>query len=208
MPATRREPEAVLSNLRFGLRLGNDPKLAVTTTPRPIPALRKLMAESGTVTERAETALNAHNLSPGFLAHLNDVYGGTRLAVVPVRAEFDGDRIARLERVPEEQPLRRRIDGGALHRRRQPGVPDLDAPVGLVDVAEGRHAHGEAACDDGERVHPSGVALAEPPVVVVLTTYETEADVIAAMQAGASGYLLKGAASAIDAAGIGCARRV
>ena len=37
------------------------------------------------------------------------------------------------------------------------------------------------------------LALAEPPVVVVLTTYETEADVIAAMQAGASGYLLKGA---------------
>ena len=41
-----REPEAVLSNLRFGLRLGNDPKLAVTTTPRPIPALRRLMAEA------------------------------------------------------------------------------------------------------------------------------------------------------------------
>ena len=75
-----RRPDLVLSNLRFGLRLGTEPLLAVTTTPRPIPALRKLMAESGTVTERAETALNAHNLSPGFLAHLNDVYGGTRLA--------------------------------------------------------------------------------------------------------------------------------
>ena len=35
-----RRPEAVLANLRFGLRLGGDPKLAITTTPRPIPALR------------------------------------------------------------------------------------------------------------------------------------------------------------------------
>ena len=75
-----RKPEMVLSNLRFGLRLGSEPLLAVTTTPRPIPALRRLMAEAGTVTERAATALNAQNLSPGFLAHLHDVYGGTRLA--------------------------------------------------------------------------------------------------------------------------------
>ncbi|PZU53487.1 MAG: DNA-packaging protein [Brevundimonas sp.] len=74
-----REPEAVLSNLRFGLRLGDDPKLAVTTTPRPIPALRRLMAEAGTVTERAGTAANAKNLAPGFLAHLTALYGGTRL---------------------------------------------------------------------------------------------------------------------------------
>ena len=75
-----RKPEMVLSNLRFGLRLGDEPLLAVTTTPRPIPALRRLMAEAGTVTERAATALNAQNLSPGFLSHLQDVYGGTRLA--------------------------------------------------------------------------------------------------------------------------------
>ena len=74
-----REPEAVLSNLRFGLRLGADPKLAVTTTPRPIPALRRLMAEAGTVTERAGTAANAANLAPDFLAHLKAIYGGTRL---------------------------------------------------------------------------------------------------------------------------------
>jgi phage terminase large subunit-like protein len=75
-----RRPEAVLSNLRFGLRLGSGPRLAVTTTPRPIPALRRLMVEAGTVTDRAETAANATNLSPGFLDHLNDLYGGTRLA--------------------------------------------------------------------------------------------------------------------------------
>ena len=73
-----REPDKVLSNLRMGLLLGDAPKLMVTTTPRPIPALRRLMTEA--VTARRGTAENAVNLSPGFLEHLTALYGGTRLA--------------------------------------------------------------------------------------------------------------------------------
>lgn len=74
-----REPERVLSNLRFGLRLGDDPRLVLTTTPRPIPALRRLLAEAGVEMTRGGTAANAANLSPGFLSHLRALYGGTRL---------------------------------------------------------------------------------------------------------------------------------
>ena len=36
-----RRPEEVLSTLRMGLRLGRHPRLTVTTTPRPIAALRR-----------------------------------------------------------------------------------------------------------------------------------------------------------------------
>ena len=36
-------------------------------------------------------------------------------------------------------------------------------------------------------------ALPDPPMVLVLTTYDTEADVLAVLDAGASGYLLKDA---------------
>lgn len=74
-----RRPEAVLTNLRLGLRLGTDPRLMVTTTPRPIPALRRLLAETGLVIDRAGTQANADHLSPGFLTHLTALYGGTRL---------------------------------------------------------------------------------------------------------------------------------
>lgn len=74
-----REPDRVMSNLRFGLRRGENPRLVVTTTPRPIPALRRLMAEPGLATTRGGTAANAGNLSPGFVAHLRGLYGGTRL---------------------------------------------------------------------------------------------------------------------------------
>ena len=74
-----RNIETTLSNLRFGLRLGADPKLAITTTPRPIPALRRLLAEPGVVKARLATQANADNLAPGFLAHLKTLYAGTRL---------------------------------------------------------------------------------------------------------------------------------
>lgn len=74
-----RNPEAVLSNLRLGMRLGRMPRLIVTTTPRPIPALRRLIGEGGTVVDRAGTQANEAHLSPGFLDYLKDIYGGTRL---------------------------------------------------------------------------------------------------------------------------------
>ncbi len=72
--------ESVLANLRLGLRLGTDPRLVVTTTPKPIPAFRKLLAEASTVSSHAPTAENAANLAPEFLGALETLYGGTRLA--------------------------------------------------------------------------------------------------------------------------------
>jgi phage terminase large subunit-like protein len=79
-------PDETLAMLRFGLRLGDDPRLIVTTTPRPIRALRALIAEPGTVRSNLPTLTNAHNLSPDFLGHLQTLYGGTRLAA----QELDG----------------------------------------------------------------------------------------------------------------------
>ena len=75
-----RKPGDVLAMLRFGLRLGDLPQLLVTTTPRPIPALRRLRAEAGTVDTVIPTRTNAHNLAPAFVETLNAIYGGTSLA--------------------------------------------------------------------------------------------------------------------------------
>ena len=75
-----RRPGEVLDMLRFGLRLGDLPQLLVTTTPRPIPALRRLRAEAGTVDTVIPTRTNAHNLAPAFVETLNGIYGGTSLA--------------------------------------------------------------------------------------------------------------------------------
>ena len=75
-----------LALLRMAVRRGSDPRLVVTTTPKPTRALRGLMAEPGVVTHRMPTAQNAENLAPAFLDYLLSVYGGTSLAA----QELDG----------------------------------------------------------------------------------------------------------------------
>ncbi len=42
------EPQAALDMLRMALRIGERPRLVVTTTPRNIPALKALMEAPGT----------------------------------------------------------------------------------------------------------------------------------------------------------------
>jgi phage terminase large subunit-like protein len=75
--------------LQFGLRLGQFPRQLVTTTPRPVPLLKRLIADPGTVLTRIATTANAGNLAPGFVAALAQRYGGTRLG----RQELDGELI-------------------------------------------------------------------------------------------------------------------
>ena len=72
--------DATLALLRMAVRRGSDPRLVVTTTPKPTSALRGLMAEPGVVTHRLPTAENAKNLSTAFLDNLLSVYGDTSLA--------------------------------------------------------------------------------------------------------------------------------
>lgn len=86
-------PQETLAMLRLGLRLGNDPRLVVTTTPKPIAALRALMAEAGVAASRAKTSDNAEHLAPGFVDDLMSLYGGTRLAA----QELDGQVVEALE---------------------------------------------------------------------------------------------------------------
>lgn len=73
-----KRPDETLAMLRMGLRLGERPRLAVTTTPRPIAALRRLIAEPGLTRTHAPTRANARHLSPAFLAQIERLYGGTR----------------------------------------------------------------------------------------------------------------------------------
>jgi len=75
--------------LQFGLRLGERPRQVVSTTPRPIPLIKRLMADSKTAVTRAATSANAANLAPAFLDAVVGRYQGTRLG----RQELDGEII-------------------------------------------------------------------------------------------------------------------
>jgi phage terminase large subunit-like protein len=75
--------------LQFGLRLGSRPRELVTTTPRPLPIVKRLMADPATAVTRAATRANAYHLAPGFLEAVVARYAGTRLG----RQELDGEVI-------------------------------------------------------------------------------------------------------------------
>ena len=80
-------PQAVWDNLEFALRLGINPQVFITTTPRPIPIIKKLLKDKTTIDVRFATSDNAANLSPQFLERMRDRYAGTRLG----RQELDGE---------------------------------------------------------------------------------------------------------------------
>lgn len=82
-----KRPAEVLSMLRLGLRLGDDPRLVVTTTPKPIAALTALMNETSTETTHAPTSDNRRNLTSNFVTALRALYGRTRLE----KQELDGE---------------------------------------------------------------------------------------------------------------------
>ncbi|HET8971533.1 MAG TPA: response regulator transcription factor [Candidatus Nanopelagicales bacterium] len=73
-------------------------------------------------------------------------------------------------------------------------VPGAGAQVVLMDLQLG-------AGLDGVSATRLIRALADPPHVLILTTYDTDADIVRAVEAGATGYLLKDAppAQLVDA---------
>jgi phage terminase large subunit-like protein len=77
--AAWRYVEQTWDMMSFGLRLGNDPKVIVTTTPKPIPLLKKLLKDPMTAVTRGTTYDNKANLAPRFFADTVKRYEGTRL---------------------------------------------------------------------------------------------------------------------------------
>ena len=82
-----RRPDYAWDMLQFGLRLGHMPQAVITTTPRHLLILKKLIDQPTTVTSRSRTADNAANLAPGFVRQIMSRYGGTVLG----RQELDGE---------------------------------------------------------------------------------------------------------------------
>lgn len=81
--------------LQFGLRLGDKPRIIVTTTPRPTPLIRTLATRTdGSVAiTRGSTFDNAKNLAPSALLELQTRYHGTRLG----RQELHGEILEDIE---------------------------------------------------------------------------------------------------------------
>ena len=82
-----RNAETMWSNLMFGLRLGENPRGVVTTTPKPVPIVRRLMQDPRTYVTRGTTHENFGNLAPTFRDEIITQYEGTRLGRQELYAE-------------------------------------------------------------------------------------------------------------------------
>lgn len=151
-----------LDMLRLGLRLGADPRLIVTTTPKPTTLIRRLIDDPSSVVTRGSTFDNAGNLSETFIAGIRKRYEGTRLGRQELYAEVLTD-------TPGALWTRANIDD---HRRPKPTtltrvVVAIDPAVsanensdetGIVVVGVGEDGHGYVLEDLSCRVSPDAWA--------------------------------------------------
>lgn len=121
--------------LQFGLRLGEHPQVLVTTTPRPLPLIKKLVNDSDTVITRGSTLDNKANLAENTVKQLYDRYSGTRLGRQELEGEILGD-------IPGALWTRESID----EARVKEAPEDLERVYVAVDPAtsseEGSDEHG------------------------------------------------------------------
>lgn len=122
--AAWRYPET-WDQLMFGLRLGPDPRVVVTTTPRPTRLLRELLADPTVAVTRGTTYDNRANLPVAFLRQIVLRYEGTRLGRQELEAEL-------LEDMPGALWMRDVIERSRVGRGAH---PDLTRIVVAIDPA-------------------------------------------------------------------------
>ncbi len=87
-----KNPDDLYDQVMMGLRLGDQPRCIITTTPRPVPLIEKLMKDPKTYLTRGSTFDNAANLAPSYLAQMKATYAATRLGAQELYAEVLTER--------------------------------------------------------------------------------------------------------------------
>lgn len=126
-----RYPEEAWSQLMLALRLGADPRCIVTTTPRPIPLIEKLLIRDDVVVTKGTTFENRSNLAPAYLDQIVKQFEGTRLGAQELYAQI----------LTEQQGA---LWQRALIRYQEPpydaaGIPKLIRIVVAIDPATTHH---------------------------------------------------------------------
>ena len=182
--AAWRYPDA-WDQLRFGLRLGDHPRVCVTTTPRPTKIIRDLMASPDTVVTRGRTRDNVANLAPGVVAELERRYAGSRLG----RQELDGEVLddsagalfrwawidtARVAKAPDLRRVVVAVDPATTSH-------DESDETGIVVAGIGYDGRGYILADESGRYRPEEWAR---KVASAYTTHRADAVIAEGNQGG------------------------
>ena len=157
--ASWRYPEA-WDQLLLGLRLGQDPRVVITTTPKPTALVRSLLQREGVYVTRGSTFENAENLAPAALQQLRERYAGTRMGRQELEAEVLEDVEGalwqrsmidelRVKSAPEMQRVVVAIDPAVTSGE------DSDE-TGIVVAGKGVDGHGYVLADRTCRLSPDG----------------------------------------------------
>lgn len=158
-----RRMQATWDMLRMGLRLGQDPRTVITTTPTPNRLIKELIADKRLARDgtpwvrvtRGSTFDNAANLADDFLAELKAKYEGTRLGRQELEAEILTDKPGALWTYSQLEDCRR-DEVPPLKRI----VVAIDPPVtsgedadecGIICAAVGDDGHAYVLADASER---------------------------------------------------------
>lgn len=109
--------------LQFALRLGDAPRVCVTTTPRNVGVLKDLLKMPSTVVTHAPTEANAANLAASFLQEVRIRYAGSHLS----RQELDGILVEDTEGALWSRAL---LEGARIET-----LPEMDRIVVAIDPA-------------------------------------------------------------------------
>lgn len=166
--------------LQFGLRLGDDPRQIITTTPRNTAALKAIINDPTTVVSGASTYANKAFLASTFLRKVVAKYEGTRLGRQELMAEL-------LEDNPDALWQRAALDAKRIRVQ-----PDLRRIVVAVDppVTSGEDADECGIIVAGKKADGDAVVLADRSIQglspakwaarAVAAYHEFEADCIVA----------------------------
>lgn len=115
---------------QLGMRLGDHPKICVTTTPRPLLLLKQLLKDERTAVVRGSTYDNLANLAPTFQRAVIAKYEGTQLGRQELNAEVLED-----------------LEGALVAQRHIDGARVREAPE-LINVVVGMDPAGTGAGDE------------------------------------------------------------
>ena len=145
--------------LQLGLRIGKRPRTIVTTTPKPIPLVKRLVStDDGSVhITKGSTFDNAVNLAGAFLEEITSRYEGTRLGQQELHAELLDDTEGALwnrdqleeHRVTAHPPLKRIVVGV------DPSATSTGDETGIIVAGLGEDGHGYVLDDVSLRGSPN-----------------------------------------------------
>jgi hypothetical protein len=81
-------PQRMWETVLLCLRLGDRPRAVITTTPRPIGILSRILGDATTRVSKETTFANARHLAPEFIGEIAAMYEGTRLGAQELHAEI------------------------------------------------------------------------------------------------------------------------